>query len=228
MRTTSTMRRPWAQGLVCVSFCVPSQPCIMLMPRRGWSAMDVPSGWVQVLRGSSVRWSMAANRGAGCRDESGGRSGSLASTQREVQECGACTSSSRSRRGVGGRTFESLQFGGSVGGHGESSGSRGGRSPQCVVEGEAGFARTAILAHTDACIERSRLRIQKLDQEREVEMELQNSALQRQARLRDGCRAKCRYTPSPIRFRGRVGEVEGQSCPAPVIQSEDLRKLPKL
>ena len=48
--------------LFCVSFCVPSQPCIFLMPRRGWSAMDVPSGWVQILRGPrprSVRWPRA-------------------------------------------------------------------------------------------------------------------------------------------------------------------------
>ena len=40
--------------------------------------------------------------------------------------------------------FESHQFGGGIGGRGEPSGSRSGRSPQCVVEGEAGCARTAI------------------------------------------------------------------------------------
>ena len=59
----------------------------------------------------------------------------------------------------------------------------------------------AQLVHTDAFNERSLLRIQKLDQEREAE------------------------TICPIRFGGRIGKVEGQSRPvesqSQVIQSED-------
>ena len=35
------------------------------MPRRGWSHLEVPSGWVQVLRGprpKSVQWPLAKGR----------------------------------------------------------------------------------------------------------------------------------------------------------------------
>ena len=54
------------------------------------------------------------------------------------------TTSTRSRRAVGGCTFESLQFGDGIGSRGESSGSRSGRSPQSVVQGAARCTRTAI------------------------------------------------------------------------------------
>ena len=137
----------------------------------------------------------------------------------------------RSRKNGRSRTFESLQFGGGIGGHGESSGSRSGRSPQCVVEGEAGPWK-AQLAHTDAFIKRSRLRIQKLDQEREAEMELLNSALQGQARLREQIAAEPSAVAHPApsdsgdelaRFRPR-SPVGSQSQ----HKSKDQWKLPKL
>ena len=50
--------------------------------------------------------------------------GSMASTECWGPECNAPTTSTRSRRGVGGCTLESLQFGGGIGGHGESFASR--------------------------------------------------------------------------------------------------------
>ena len=73
------------------------------------------------------------------------------------------------------------------------------------------------LAHTDAFIERSRLRIQKLDQEREAEMELLNSALQRQARLREQIAAEPSVVTHPapsdsgdelVRLRAKVAQLE--------------------
>ena len=73
------------------------------------------------------------------------------------------------------------------------------------------------LAHTDAFIERSRLRIQELDQEREAEMELLNSALQRQARLREQIAAEPSVVTHPapsdsgdelVRLRAKVAQLE--------------------
>ena len=84
------------------------------------------------------------------------------------------------------------------------------------------------LAHTDAFIERSRLRIQKLDQEREAEMELLNSALQRQARLREQIAAEPSVVTHPAPSDSGDELVRLRAKVAPVIQSEDLRKLPKL
>ena len=66
----------------------------------------------------------------------------------------------------------------------------------------------AQLAHTDAFIGRSRFRIQKLDQEREAETELLNSALQRQARLRE-----------------QIAEPEAVAHPAPSDSGDELARL---
>ena len=133
-------------------------------------------------------------------------------------ECDAPTTSTRSGRGVGGRTFESLQFGGGIGGHGESSGSRGGRSPQRVVEGEAGCTRTAIEGTVGPHRRIHRIvtaphpEVRSRARSRDGASEFGFAETGKVARA-DCCRAKCRSTPSPIRLRGRVGEVEGHSCP---------------
>ena len=76
---------------------------------------------------------------------------------------------------------------------------------------------TAQLAHTDAFIER----IQKLDQEREAETELLNSALQRQARLREQIAAEPSavvHPPAPpdpsdelTRLRAEVAQLEAST-----------------
>ena len=75
----------------------------------------------------------------------------------------------------------------------------------------------AQLAHADAFIERSRLRIQKLDQEREAETELLYSALQREARLREKIAAEpvpaAHQAPSEsgddlARLRAKVVQLE--------------------
>ena len=48
-------------SVLCVSlFCVPL--CAQVIPRRGWQELDVPSGWVRVLRGprpKSEQWPAA-------------------------------------------------------------------------------------------------------------------------------------------------------------------------
>ena len=132
------------------------------MPHRGWSAMELPCGWVQVLRGprpNSVRWPMASGRS----------SSDIQQQQRHT----------RSRCGVGGSTVESLQsaMGSHQGPEVDALRSALSKAKQAAQERPL----KAQLAHTDALIERSRLRIQKLDQE----TELLNSALWRQARLRE-------------------------------------------
>ena len=100
------------------------------MPRKGWSAMDVPSGWVQVLRGlrpTSVRWPMAADHGA-----------PVAETKHRVCR-GRWCQPSVSQRMWRPHIVHQIQM------RFWKLHGRGSRSPsQCVVEGEASCGRTAI------------------------------------------------------------------------------------
>ena len=77
------------------------------------------------------------------------------------------------------------------------------------------------LAQTDVFVERSRLRIKKVEEEREAEVELLNAALQRQARLREQVAAEPATTViSPVttnpseeiaRLKAKVAQLEAAS-----------------
>ena len=94
----------------------------------------------------------------------------------------------------------------------------GGLSPQRVVEGEAGCTRTAIEGTVGSHrrihrpVTAPHPEVRSRAKSRDGTSEIGFAETGKVARA-DCCRAKCRCTPSPIRLRGRVGEVEGQSCP---------------
>ena len=85
----------------------------------------------------------------------------------------------------------------------------------------------AQLVHTNAFIERSRLRIQKLDQEREAATEFLNSASQRKARLREQIAADAVVHPAPSDSGVELARLRAKSpswkpVTAQVIQSESV------
>ena len=128
-------------------------------PRLGWSVIEFPKRWVQVYAWATAQVSSVADGtmsqfvgSAGA----GACSGSMASTECFAPECNAPTTSTRSRRGVGGCTVKSLQSGDGTGVHGDSSGSRSERSSKCVVEAKQAAQERSLkaqLVHTGAFIE---------------------------------------------------------------------------
>ena len=89
------------------------------------------------------------------------------------------------------------------------------------------------LAQTDAFVERSRLRIKKLEEEREAEVELLNAAVQRQARLREQVAAEAAMTvTSPVTtnpseeiawLKAKVAQLEAVSNHPPWCSAEASR-----
>ena len=154
----------------------------------------------------SGRWHQVAGRRiCSSRDQ-----GSMASTECSGPECNAAPDPDAALKVARSKVSSLLAALAAMGTHLGSE-----KDAHRVVEGEAGKQAAqerplkARLAHADAFIERSRLRIQKLETRSKDGASFSVAETGRAARA-DRCRAKCRCTPSPI-FRGRVGKVEGQS-----------------
>ena len=147
------------------------------------------NGWVQVLRGprpNSVRWPMALGRRSSDQQQQGRTRGRWrqpsvgaqnATPPRRAPDPDAAMEVARSKFS----SFEAAlaAMGNHQGPEVDALRSALSKAKQAAKERPL----KAQLAHTDAFIERSRLRVQKLDQERDAETELLNCNSQRRTRF---------------------------------------------
>ena len=182
--------------------------------------MDIPSGWVQVLRGprpKSEKWPVASS----------GRKQPTFNQQEPTRRQPAPRSNVRApdpdaalvhaRSKVSSLEAALTAMGSHQGPEVDALRSALQKAKQAAQERPLKVQ----LAQTDAFVERSRLRIKKLEEEREAEVELLNAAVQRQARLREQVAAEAAMTvTSPVttnpseeiaRLKAKVAQLEAGS-----------------
>ena len=199
------------------------------MPRRGWTAMDIPSGWVQVLRGprpKSEKWPVASSGRQPTFNQQAPTRGRQPAPRSNVRAPNPDAALEHARSKVSSLEAALTAMGSHQGPEVDALRSALQKAKQAAQERPLKVQ----LAQTDAFVERSRLRIKKLEEEREAELELLNAALQRQARLREQVAAEPPMTvTSPVttnpseeiaRLKAKVAQLEAVSNHPPRCSAE--------
>ena len=143
------------------------------MPRRGWSAMDIPSGWVQVLRGprpKSETWPVASSgrkQPTSKQEPIRGR-WRQAAPRSNVRAPDPDAALEHARSKVSSLEAALTAMGSHQGPEVDALRSALSNAKQAAQERPLKVQ----LAQTDAFVERSRQRIKKLEEERDAEVEL--------------------------------------------------------